>query len=155
MSFISNEIAVRNQAWGAVQTSDEFIEFKAPEFAKYLNGVQNFLFESMLSAASYNKTMTFSTYERMTANHQPAEQLGYLADIFSHSSGLRLEPALAPIKIPRMQDERVNASDKVINPQELLTFLRSNNVSDLDDNSLDISFRDYRNLLKGIASAVT
>lgn len=142
-SYISNTIAGQLKSWGGINTSHSSILFQHEDFLRYLAVVQEFLSVSMTYAVDHSTPILFSSFERLSENDDSEVQLRHVAQIFSHVTGRLLEPLLTSRDLPRRQDGRSLAIDKVSNPAELNEFLEMTNAQCLNDSSRDILNSDY------------
>ena len=146
-SFISDVIASQLGKWGGVNTTSKSIAFNEGDFRKYIGNIQDFLSLSVNYAIDHRKTILFSSFEGLITSKSPKEQLSRVSRLFSHVTGHELEPLHGPRDLPKKQDQRSYASDKVDNGADLLSFLDSNGAKELDRNDVDIAFSRYYELI--------
>jgi hypothetical protein len=148
-SFISDLIAGELGKWGGVNTTTKTIYFKEEEFQRYLKITQDFLSCSIDYAIDQKKSILFSSFEDLKGFHCPEEQLHYVGDIFSHVTGHTLRPLHESRDLPRQQDERSYASDKVVNTIDLTKFMSTHQAQALDSNDSDITYSHYCKIIQG------
>ena len=151
-SFISDCIASRLQKWGGVNTSQDLVGFQQEHFCQYLAMTQNFLSKSIIHAIDHNVPILFSSFEKLRSYDSPDVQLKHVAEVFSHVTGSHLNPIADSRDLPRKQDTRNLASDKVSNADELRDFLEGINARQLNSNDTDIPYSRYQALAQEILS---
>lgn len=142
-SFISNKIAEKIKIYALKDTSYEKILFSPKDFIEhsktviyYYKHVQNF-------TLIHNIPILFFDYEELTALQDP---LSYIKE--------KLEPIFGKLEISdkfeiivTKQDKRRFAHEKVINQDEMKSFLRGYNLEHLDDSKFYCNYEELEFLL--------
>jgi hypothetical protein len=127
-SYISNQIAKENNVYGGKDTSNEQPEFSTSGFVwwnNYLSDfmlkVEDFVFKSQIANIRLS-------YESLLQANNATDFLKSRMNAF----GLELN-IVANTKTNKRQDNRTLASDKVLNPEFMMDYLRSIGLDYLND----------------------
>lgn len=128
-SFISQEIAIRNDVWGYHATDGHLVEFDIERFISHVQRVHDFYKSVKRLACEEGLTYRVENYEHLLDGGDRA-----LLEKMT-SIGARAKVSASGDEL-RRQDARQMGSDKVRNPDVLLSFLeqiglqRANDVSE-------------------------
>lgn len=145
-SYISTVIANNISLWGGVDTSEFKITFNKFDFEQHLRNV--FLYyESIYSACENNRlSLTAIDYESLDQSDNSEFFLSRLSDILFDNFGKRFEYFGGNSRATR-QDNRKFASDKVCNADEMLDYLKKNDLEMLNNSDLSYLNIDFRTLV--------
>lgn len=142
-SHISDIIATRLGSWSHIPTSDQFIDFNPDRFKHYSRHVHHFLTTALRLAIDNRTAITFSSHEALMNASEPDAMVRELLTVLLGSNEFG---APAAAWLPKQQDTRLLATEKVSNPGKLLTFLEEQNLMALNDASFDIPFIRYASI---------
>lgn len=128
-SFISNEIANARQVWGGAETSSDEVTFDAQKFFSYCRGILEFQKTALeIASAASIKTLEIC-YEDIAEPELGQQNVLSVMD----ELGISRRPNPQPRLIPRRQDARRFASDKVTNKVDLQAALQQLGAESADD----------------------
>lgn len=139
-SFISDVIATRISSWSGTLTNDQYVNFRPDSFKFYSRRVHDFLLYAINLAIDSKANILFSDYEKII---DPSSRETVVNAILSKLLGSKDVAINSSVWLPRRQDERVLASQKVVNSDQLLEFLGQYNLVALDRGTFDIKFSQY------------
>ena len=134
-SFLSHEIAMQAQKWVNEDTSDQKVLFEPRRFTGYIRFVTGFYdrIETLLRDRRIPRTDIL--YEDILKHPEDIENR-LSAALSRVGAELRSEPGKTA-KL-RRQDRRPMASDKVRNPDEMLSFLRGIGLETANDGTVAV-----------------
>jgi hypothetical protein len=142
-SFISDVIATRLGSWARTATDTHYVDFCSRSFIFYSRHVHDFLTSAISLAIDSSTPIAFSNYEMLI---EPSSRKSAANAISAMLLGSKHVATSSSGRLPRRQDNRLLASQKVTNPDQLLDFLGQRNLLALDRGTFDIKFSQYASL---------
>ena len=139
-SFISDVIATRLCSWSGTITNNHYVDFCSDSFKVYSRHIHDFMLYAIKIAIDNKTTILFSEYEKII---EPVSRESVIYAILAKLLGSNDVAINSSGWLPKRQDERVLASQKVVNSDRLLEFLGQHNLVALDRGTFDIKFSQY------------
>lgn len=145
-SYISTAIANRLKIYSRFDTSNEFIVFSKNEFIAHVRDIHLYYRYIDNFATNNNIPLVYIDYEDVCMSADPCD---FIKNKLQSAIG-DLRQSTQAVTLIEKQDRRLIASDKVINKDEMISFLRTYELDFLDDGSLNCPYDVFLQLLESI-----
>lgn len=147
-AFISNEIAMARQVWGGAETSSDEVVFDAPKFFKESRAILEFQKIASDIANAAEIPVSECNYEDIADPDSGQEKVLTVMEQIK----IPRKPDHEPRLIPKRQDTRRFASDKVSNKEDLLSALKLIDSEQCNDGTVKMDMTAVLEKLREVVS---